>query len=221
LSGYSIGVDAMMNLLVPILVALTPGCLTLLKFLRRVRSLWIVSLLGGGGWLLALLLRIPILMLNNTFVKDIVLSAFIASLMAGIFEELTRYFVIKLPFIKMFKNDGAVAVGLGWGLAEAVLIYVVNVAVLAPVFNYTWVDLLPGAFERNTAILMHVTLSLIVFHAINAGFKWLLTAVLTHTAFNVVGVLTLFYIVNVWITELVLFCVGVAVFLYVFKFLKK
>ncbi len=54
------------NILVPILIALGPGFSALL-FVSRLRiNYWLNAILGGSGWLIALMIRFPLLALINS-----------------------------------------------------------------------------------------------------------------------------------------------------------
>ncbi|MEM4471735.1 MAG: YhfC family glutamic-type intramembrane protease, partial [Zestosphaera sp.] len=147
-----------------ILVALLPGLSTLAYFIKTKKTNLVLLLLGGGGWLIALLARTPILYaLSNTIERTAYLV--VASYSAGLFEESMRYLVLKTPLSKKSTED-AVALGLSWGLTEALFIYVLPITIYTPV-GYSLLELLPGALERNIALLGHIVFSLIVLKALS------------------------------------------------------
>ncbi|MDX1534554.1 MAG: hypothetical protein R3291_02930, partial [Thermoplasmata archaeon] len=84
--------------------------------------------------------------------------------------------------------------------------YVPAVAVLpfAPGVELTSLDLLPGALERNMAIVGHVAFTYIVLHAITRGKGLLLLAMGLHFALNAVAVSTVLLTGNIWLAELAL-----------------
>jgi uncharacterized membrane protein YhfC len=110
-------------------------------------------------------------------------SAALASLLAGVFEESVRYLVARGLRVS---RRGAVCLGLGWGLTEALLIYAVpSVALLLSGIQKNPWSLTPGAVERNAAIVLHVALSLAVWkaYALSRRF-YLAVAVASHAAAN-------------------------------------
>ncbi|MEM3142140.1 MAG: YhfC family glutamic-type intramembrane protease [Zestosphaera sp.] len=183
-----------------ILVALLPGLSTLAYFIKTKKTNLVLLLLGGGGWLIALLARTPILYaLSNTIERTAYLV--VASYSAGLFEESLRYLVLKTPLSKKLTED-AVALGLSWGLTEALFIYVLPITIYTPV-GYSLLELLPGALERNIALLGHIVFSLIVLKALSK-IIYLPASMLAHGSLNIVGVVTLDLTKNVWLTETLL-----------------
>jgi len=69
------------------------------------------------------------------------------------------------------------SIGLGWGLFEALVVYLIPVVPFMGFLNPT--ALLLGAMERNSAIAIHVGLSFVIAKAMKN--RWLIiTALLAH-----------------------------------------
>ncbi len=93
--------------------------------------------------------------------------------------------------------------GLGWGFLEAFLMYVLSVwaAVFFLGFELGFMDLLAGAVERNLAVVLHVSLTFIVFRAL-ARRVFLLVALALHAAVDFVAVAALRLLgLGVWSVE--------------------
>jgi uncharacterized membrane protein YhfC len=195
-------------------VALLPGFAFLLYFARRRGRLWIAALLGGVFWLLALLARLPIVIVvelvpslllgwylslplpAQAFVVLVIL--FVSSLCAGLFEEGFKYLLVRHKPDLIETPHHVLCLGLGWGLMEAFLLaglsYIVIIALfpllplLAPYLGpeaQLATGLLAGGFERDSAIVVHVSLS--VFVAMAAWYadrKWLWSAMFLHFIYD-------------------------------------
>jgi uncharacterized membrane protein YhfC len=233
-----------------LVIALVPTLAFLIYFARRSGKLWTVAVLGGAFWLLALLARLPIVLplqllpyllpawwlslspLSQALVVAAIL--FVSSLCAGLFEEGFRYLLMRLSpnFIKTPRH--VLSLGLGWGFMEAFLLaglsYIAIIALLpflAPLLGpelEVATGLLAGGVERNSAIVVHVSLSVFVAMALwYAERKWLWSAMLLHFAFNFIVVCALYGLVypilgtaplGIWLTEvLVAVEAGVVAFL--------
>ncbi|MEM0014393.1 MAG: YhfC family glutamic-type intramembrane protease [Zestosphaera sp.] len=179
-------------------VAITPGLAGLAYILRRRKVGWLLPVLGGGGWLIALLLRTPALYVSASVLERSTYLV-IASYMAGVFEEPVRYLILRSPVVRDDKVGSAVVLGLGWGLVEALLLYVIPVLTYSHM-RYGLLDLMPGAVERNVAITAHVAFSTLVARSLS-NIKYLLLAVVTHGTLNMAGVMTLELTNNPWLTE--------------------
>ncbi len=189
------------NILVPILIALGPGFSALL-FVSRLRiNYWLNAILGGSGWLIALMIRFPLLVLINSL--SVFPRIFMASLAAGVFEETIRYLVVRHRVGKE-KLYSSISLGLGWGLAEALIIYVLQVPLASAVYGYNWVELLPGAVERNTAIVFHLAMTLVATIAATRSPWIVLIAITMHTLLNITAGLAVLYMSDPWIIEGVL-----------------
>lgn len=198
-----------MDWLVAVMIAVTPSLVALVVLGVRSRGVLLAALIGGGGWLLALLLRTPILAAVSGRGLQ---AAIAASILAGIFEESARFLLLRALIASSSGGlKQAVGLGLGWGEAEAVLLYVVPVALLGR--GYSILDLLPGAIERNSAILIHTSLSIIVYRSL-PSLRVLGLAVAIHSAVNAVAVLLLYVLSNVWLVELAIAAIATALFFY-------
>ncbi len=192
--------------MVPILISILPGLVALIMVSKTDRSLWLMALIGGAGWLVALIAREPVLLLIRSL--DIIPRICFASSLAGIFEEATRYLILRY-FISKNNIDpkSSLSIGLGWGLTEALLVYAVQVPLATAIYGYQWTDFLPGAVERNTAILFHLGMSMLitlgVIGLINAGIA-LLLAMYLHTVLNIVAGIVAIKIENVWVVEAII-----------------
>lgn len=177
--------------------------------------LWKAFLFGWGGWLIALLIRIVPVRLPGVFLAGelatntalLLFYVAFASAMAGLFEEGMRY--LFLDQRKSLRSSGKtlLSFGLGWGIGEAILIYVPSIALLPFLAEKlpSFLDILPGAIERNVAILAHIGFTFIVLRSVNGGKKskrFLLLAMFLHFALNVASVSALILTQNAWLTEI-------------------
>ena len=202
-----------------ILISFLPAFIIFLYLARRTESMWISGIVGGTFWLIAFLARLPILIPLNIlplffqgtpiFLFFIVIL-FSSSLLAGIFEEGIKYFVVKSrpKFIETRRH--VLCLGLGWGLGEAVLLYMVNIIALIPflplfvpdpgLWDVFAIQVLAGAVERNSAILFHVASSLVVALAVWRGKRlWVWLAIFLHFILNFVSIMILqFYLVPIF-----------------------
>jgi uncharacterized membrane protein YhfC len=198
------------------LIAILPALLIFLYIARFKGSMWISALLGGVFWLVALLARTPILVAlefwgltipPTLYVIYVAILIFLGALMAGLFEEGIKFgFLNKFPqFIKTIKH--ALCFGLGWGLSEALLLYVLTVLTYGFFYELliTIVTLPPepvlimnfmfGAFERNVAILFHISATIIVALAIwHHRFLYAGVAILAHFLFDFIPLILLQFV---------------------------
>lgn len=186
-----------MEVVIPLLISFTPGLTILTLTAKRDVRLWLISLLGGGGWILALLLRQPLLIMLAGIGPSYI---YIASFLAGLFEECFRLVLLRINFVSRSSLKGSLSLGLGWGLSEALNIYTIPALITAVMMGYSWLDLLPGAVERNSATLLHVALSLLLSKNVR-DLRLLLAAISLHTLLNVIGVTSLLVLKDVWLVE--------------------
>jgi len=186
-----------------ILLGLLP-CLAVFAWLgRRVFAF----MLGFAGWVAALLARLPLLQvplwLYGEGVAVAPLYLVYASLLAGVFEEGVRFLAVwKVDFVRSDWRS-LLSFGLGWGLVEALLLYALSAWVAVYVFRVGvgFEELLAGAVERNLAVLIHVSLSFVVFRAL-ARRMWLLVAVAVHALVDVAATFSLrVFGLGLWGTE--------------------
>jgi uncharacterized membrane protein YhfC len=195
-------------ILIPIAISLVPGLTALSLIARRSPTLWLIALLGGSGWLVALTLRSPLLLLFTQNPHYLL----IASLMAGVFEECVRFLILRLGIVSRSSLKGFTSLGLGWGLTEALIIYAVPAYMLGTVLNYGLLDLLPGALERNSAIIIHLSLTLLMSLRVGS-FKLLVLAITLHSLINYLAVSTLSILGNVWVVECLIAVISLSVFI--------
>ncbi|MET1101625.1 MAG: YhfC family glutamic-type intramembrane protease [Pyrodictiaceae archaeon] len=185
-------------LLIPVLVAVGPGFSALLFVLRARPGYWLDAVLGGAGWLLALTARATLLVLARRL--SMLAGVLVAALAAGVFEETVRYLVVKhrIGEERLYK---CASIGLGWGLAEALIVYVLQVPLASSIYGYSWVDLLPGAVERNTAMIFHLSMTLLAVAAATRNSRIILAAITMHTLLDMAAGLVALHISNPWIIE--------------------
>jgi len=196
-------------------------------------NLWIVFILGGIIWFLALIARTPLLLLRSLFPLELVYYAY-ASILAGLFEELFRYFFMK-RWGKFRKSKAHVlSMGLGWGFFEALIIYVSSIILIAIFLDldasipelpsYTsphefFVGGLAGAFERWVAVLLHVSLTFLIFQALRRK-MYLYLAIAIHAAVDFVAVTVAYLTQSIILTELVITVFALMVAFYALKVLQ-
>ncbi len=197
----------------PIIISIGPVIMASIINNGRDSRLWFSYIFGMAGWYIALAFRIPILMMINFL--DKIVRIISASLLAGLFEETTRFFSLRY-IMKETKNPKApISLGLGWGLSEAILIYVINVLVTSSIYGYSWIEFLPGAFERNTACIFHTAMAMLLGYSIIRNKTpplYLSLAIILHGLTNISPyIISLYYIDNIWIIETILFIEVVAI----------
>jgi uncharacterized membrane protein YhfC len=199
-------------ILLPIIVAIYLS--------RRFKLSWKLFLAGGITFIASQVLHIPlVLALTSTFKSwGIVPYAIVLGLLAGIFEETSRYILFR--FIRKESktwNEG-VFIGLGHGGTEAIIFGVLAGIGFANMLIYRNIDLstlpsipadqfelakqqvlaywstpayqaLLGLAERIFAICLHISLSLMVLYAV-VGKKpvWFWFAILWHAIVDAVAV---------------------------------
>ncbi|WP_041137806.1 YhfC family glutamic-type intramembrane protease [Beduini massiliensis] len=174
---------------------------------------------GIGGltfFVSQVLLRIPLLtwwqsqasaqvwIINNTYAY-----VWLTCFSAGLFEETGR-----LVSFKLLKKTNtfyeAVAFGLGHGGIEAILL--VGIPALSAALPLA--NALPIGSERIAAILVHVTLSIIIFIGVKKGHPllyWAL-AILLHGMFNLIPITITYLGGSLFISECALFIVAIGMF---------
>ena len=156
-------------------------------------------LFGGMGWVLALILRIIPLNLFQLLVQDLVAVIGYSAILAGLFEEGMRFWLIKRT--KTSDLKAGLTFGLGWGIAEALVIYFPSVLLSPTTSSLGLLDLLPGVLERYVAVLAHIALTFIVLKATSYK-EYLVVAVVAHTVLDWVAGLA-YYVMRlpVWQVE--------------------
>lgn len=184
-------------------IALIPALVLAGKLSGTKSKYWMFFLLGGGGWFIAMVLRVPLVNMVSSTMNGAPLGIFLISALAGVFEEPTRYFLVKKIISSRSENiRGALVLGLGWGYVEAVIIYVVSIAMYSIIRpDVTFLDLLPGALERNFAIIFHMAMCLLVLAASLRSIFLVLLAIFLHTMFNFTAVSVMIITENIFLTE--------------------
>jgi hypothetical protein len=181
-----------------VFIAIIPFLIILFYYARLDYKKYLAFIVGGFGWLIALLLRLPFI--------DIILSAdnlwmiiLVPSLLSGLFEEGIRF--LSLKFIGFAKKDFFLF-AMGWSFFEAMGIYCLNIVYyLALNQQVSFIDALPGLAERFSATLIHLGLTIIVLKSLNNK-KLLGLAMALHIAANLFGVMLLAFNLHVWIIEI-------------------
>lgn len=194
---------------VPLLVSLAPGLAALLRVAGRSSRAWLVAAAGGGGWLAALALRVPMLMYVQALEPARAFA--VSSALAGVFEEAARSVILRVGLVREEGARGSLSLGLGWGLSEALLVYALPVVVMASAGGHGLLELLPGALERNSALLVHLSLTMLLARD-PRSLRLLLASVVLHSAINLAAGVALLSLRNVWLAELVVAALALTLF---------
>jgi uncharacterized membrane protein YhfC len=226
--GFEMSFFLILVAIVGSLIAILPAFLIFLYLARFKGSMWLSAILGGIFWLLALLARTPILLVLDfwgltitppLYVIYTITMIFMGAFLAGLFEEGIKYGTLrKFPqWVKTTKH--ALCFGLGWGLCEALLVYVLTVLAYG-VFYDLLIAILPpgslppeavltfsfmlGAVERNIAILFHVSATIIVALAVwHRQFLYALVAILAHFLFDFIPLMILQFVLYPILDQLI------------------
>lgn len=142
-----------------------------------------------------------------------ILYIFLLSFTAGLFEECGRYSMMKL-FIKKANIKTAIAFGIGHGGVEAILF--VGVALIMTNPNLIDIQsLFMSGLERLSAMMIHVTFSVLIYKAVYHAKRWnVIIAITAHTLVNFISVFLVMNGVNLWIVEgilIVMAIIGLAI----------
>lgn len=192
----------------------------LMLYFRRKGGKWTPFLIGAAIFIVFAMILEPILhnLLSLTALWAVLqgnvwLYGLYGGLAAGVFEETGRFLAFKLFLKKEREPITALSYGIGHGGAEAILLVgltMVSNLVLAamvsaggttdpvvleaaaqlastPAAMFLW-----AALERVGAIILHLSISVLVFAAVRApGKMWLFpAAILTHAALNFIAVVS-------------------------------
>jgi len=191
--------------LLAILIALGPGLTYLTYVSRGSDKYWMTALIGGSGWFLAFILRTPAFPLLKGLPRD--WSILVLALLAGFLEEGVRYILLKSRLGRAEEASGVrklvESFGTGWGLTEALIVFSIQAPIIAGLRTVPLSNLLAGSIERNTAIVLHLTLTFLVGYGIIMNNKWFLAeAIFIHSVTDfLTGELALITH-NVWFIEL-------------------
>lgn len=148
------------------------------------------------------------------------------SLSAGIFEEVGRYLMMKL-FMKEAPLSHGIAFGIGHGGIEAILIVGINLIGVAvsgavAIGPATGGLFAAGGFERISAMVFHVCLSVMVWRSLSEKRLTLLPlAILFHTLFNVLAGYLSILGVTVVLIETALALVATLFLIYTVAIIRK
>jgi len=214
------------DVIIAILIALAPSFLLFFYFAKK-RTMWLAFVLGGLGWLAALLLRLLPLQIPPSVYGPVVTSniTYLAysTFLAGVFEEGTRYALFRK--IQRIRVDWrhVLCFGLGWGFGEALLLYATAIisAVYLSQYQFTILDMLPGAIERNSTVALHTGWTFVVFNALTER-KFVFVAIALHTATDFIAV-TAFHIfgLGVWHVEGMIFVMALTTVAYAYEQLRR
>ncbi|MHA1616799.1 MAG: YhfC family glutamic-type intramembrane protease [Candidatus Njordarchaeales archaeon] len=219
-----------------IVLALLPWLLYFIWYSRLKAKYVKFFLIGGIGWLLALLARTPILMALQLMPNQLV-QGVIASLLAGIFEECFRFFFIQKFLGGEFSSGNGISFGVGWGVFEIILMHTLNLIVLLVIISLNisipgqeipppdelFIGGLVGVYERIVVTTLHVGLTLVIIHAIKNRL-WLYFAITYHFLVDFVAVtmaITLeTTLANLWLIEGVITLLVIILYVIILKVLR-
>jgi len=189
--------------LIPVTLALMPAFIVLAVSSKSDFQKWLIALVAGSGWFVALIARLPLLtLIARWFQGNHVFIALSSSILAGVFEEPVRFVLLKYVSkeIKLGTRE-LISFGLGWGLVEALIIYVLQAIFLQYGLGVEWYKLLPGAIERNIAALFHTALTFIAAWVLVKGVKYIMIPISLHALANIYATLMLQVTKDPWIIE--------------------
>lgn len=189
-------------------------------FSRKFKLSWKLFLAGGLTFITSQVLHIPlVLALTPTFQSwGIALYAIVLGLLAGLFEETSRYILYKFILKKTTTWDEGIYVGLGHGGTEAILIGITAALAFVNMLAYRFIDLstvpsippeqlelakqqvaaywatppylaILGFVERIFAMCLHVALSVMVLYGIRSKkVIWFWAAVIWHAIVDAMAV---------------------------------
>jgi len=204
-------------------------------FLTRKYNLgWRLYWIGAALFVIAQILHIPFNLFLDSLFKSgslplppeqyqLIFSAIILGLSAGLFEEITRYVGLRWWAKDARTWPKGVLFGTGWGGMEAILFFVVTMLLNYIVFTVlrtidlttllspeqqapllqgldlfwsaTWYDSLLGALERILVLPIQVTMTIIVLQVFLRGqIRWLWIAIFLHALLDAASV----YSVRTW-----------------------
>lgn len=196
----------MKTILVLFICFLLPiGSMVLL--MKKKSNIWISFLVGMLAFVISqIVLRMPLLQqlqgdLSFQFftIRHPVLYILLLAFSAGLFEEFARY----AGFLSIRKHHqslyDALALGLGHGGVEAMLIVGFPLLQIPADVGDVWI----GLMERCFAMLAHVMMSVIVWYGVKEQkVRYVVWAMIVHTGLNCYPLLG----TNIWIIETYLVC---------------
>ena len=172
---------------------------------------------------------------SDAIKNNVWLSCLAAAVLAGVFEEVGRFLAFKFVLKTKTHRRTAITYGIGHGGFESIYIGFQLIALAAlmilfqsgigekiiaqldettasqlaaqlkPYAALTFADCLPGVFERLTAIVLHISLSVFVFASVREkSLSYLFSAaIFIHTLFDFSVVLYQAEIISLWAMEAV------------------
>ena len=197
---------------------------------RKFKLGWRLYWIGGALFIIAQILHIPFnFFLQQLFVRgflplppdeyQLIFSAILVGLSAGLFEEITRYVGLRWWAKDARSWSKGLLFGAGWGGMEAFIFFVVVMLLnyvifmalrtgdlsallrpeqLAPLqaglnvfWGVSWYDSLLGALERFLVLPIQMALTIMVLQVFLRGqSRWLWLAIAWHTLVNAVAVIS-------------------------------
>ncbi len=168
--------------LVPLTIAIVPPLALAAYMAAKDRTAALGFLVGSMGWFAALLIRapaltIPILLHGLGTMRSSWYPVYTATI-SGFFEEPIRYGAFRLAGFTRKSMGRAISLGSGWAFAEAIIVFAIPLVAMDPPLNA-----LPGGVERFSAMLAHISFTLMVLASMER--PWLLAIpILLHSALN-------------------------------------
>lgn len=199
-------------------------------FTRKYNLGWRLYWIGAGLFIISQVLHIPFnflldaLFRNNVIPRppenyQLLFSAVLLGLSAGLFEELIRYAGLRWWAKDARSWAKGLLFGSGWGGIEAIIFYVIILSLnyvillalrsqdllalippeqLAPLeagmnlfWGVTWYDSMLGALERTLVLPIQIALTILVLQVFTRGqSRWLWIAIAWHTLLDAVVVIS-------------------------------
>jgi len=200
-----------------IYVSIIPFLVILVYYARKDYRKYLAFLVGFLGWLIAFILRLPILA-NISVLKELWIVLLVPALMSGLFEEMIRYLALK--YLSVAKKSFFLF-AMGWSLCEVLIIFNFNLySYLMLNQQLSFVSTLPGLVERLSATIVHLALTIMVIKSFKNK-KFLVYAMLIHSGLNVIGSLMLLANFNIWLIEAMLLVLAAMIYYLADNVLKE
>jgi hypothetical protein len=137
------------------------------------------------------------------------------------------YGVQKIKLLR-FDYKHIISFGLGWGFIEALLLYAISIiySVYFIGSEILFLDALPGAIERNSAIIFHIAASFISYKALISSVPFRIgfisIGIILHTTINYFASF-LIYVLNysIWSIEIALFAFSILILIFGYSIAQK
>ncbi|MCD6515657.1 MAG: YhfC family intramembrane metalloprotease [Candidatus Odinarchaeota archaeon] len=184
--------------------------------------------IAGAGWLVALVLRFPILY-GASFILDLLMYYVMSAILAGVFEEGFRYILAKKLTLDERTNGEILSFGIGWGVFEVWIVHTLSLATLLmlilmnisfpgmtriPPPEQLFISGMASVIERWIAVSFHIIATLVITKALlNKNYLWI--AIILHSVLDLIAVLSGFIGLNIWLIELNLLVTVVLIYILV------